>query len=66
MISRELLEKMAEAEDKAKSIAVGGFIVDAGFYSEDECQNCGIGYYLPSGVCDHCNVHMTVRLNSAS
>jgi len=19
------------------------------------CDTCGIGYYLPSGVCDHCN-----------
>jgi len=19
------------------------------------CQTCGIGYYLPSNVCDHCN-----------
>lgn len=21
----------------------------------NECHTCGIGYYLPSGVCDHCN-----------
>ncbi|WP_020476251.1 hypothetical protein [Zavarzinella formosa] len=25
------------------------------FSSIDECQTCGIGSFLPSGVCDHCN-----------
>lgn len=24
--------------------------------SDELCETCGIGYYLPSGVCDHCNV----------
>lgn len=22
----------------------------------DQCETCGVGYYLPSGVCDHCNL----------
>lgn len=22
---------------------------------DELCETCGIGYYLPSGVCDHCN-----------
>lgn len=23
--------------------------------NDELCATCGIGYYLPSGVCDHCN-----------
>ena len=26
----------------------------------DQCDICGIGYYLPSGVCDHCNCVLSV------
>lgn len=45
--SREWLERMAAEEDKCVSVGAGCF--------DDMCVTCGIGYYLPSGRCDHCD-----------
>lgn len=45
--SREWLERMAAEEDKCVSVGAGCF--------DDVCVTCGIGYYLPSGRCDHCD-----------
>ena len=28
--------------------------------SDDQCSTCGVGFYLPSGVCDHCNTRKKV------
>ena len=30
------------------------------------CSVCGIGYYLPSGVCDHCNMRRSMILRRRS
>lgn len=46
----------------AGSNAKGG-LIEVSEYSV-ECQNCGIGTYLPSGRCDHCNLHHTERVNT--
>lgn len=45
--SRQWLEQMSAEEDKCVSVSVGCF--------DDVCVTCGIGYYLPSGRCDHCD-----------
>lgn len=44
---REWLERMAAEEDKCVSVGAGCF--------DDVCVTCDIGYYLPSGRCDHCD-----------
>lgn len=37
----------------------------------DQCETCGIGFFLPSGTCDHCNTRritggsITVGLTNA-
>lgn len=54
--SCEWLLQMAEMESKCESISVGGMAFDLGLLSSNECQVCGIGFYLPSGRCDHCDV----------
>lgn len=48
----EHLLEMAKFEDEARSVSVGWFDEDGC------CEKCGIGFRLPSGVCDHCNQSM--------
>lgn len=49
--SREWLLKMADAEDAAGSVSVGGLAVAC-----DMCVHCG-GSIMPGGECDHCGIH---------
>lgn len=45
------LVTLQEVEAATAPAPATGAIID------DQCTVCGVGYYLPSDVCDHCNVH---------
>ena len=56
--SKEWVKAIAEIEDSFNSVSVGGMAADTGLLPDDEylCQICFVGFYLPSGRCDHCNL----------
>jgi len=48
-------DEMSEVDDSR--VSVGGMMMPVGNGEfEDMCETCGIGFYLPSGLCDHCNL----------
>lgn len=57
--SVEHIEAMANHEDAGVSVGVSRHVLDAIVHldglEEFECGHCGIGFFLPSGRCDHCN-----------
>lgn len=47
-------ENIAQATIEADEKAGVLMLVEEGL--DEVCDICGVGYYLPSGVCDHCNI----------
>lgn len=47
-------DEMSEVDDS--NVSVGGLMSDDSDGFQFMCDTCGIGFYLPSGLCDHCNL----------
>ena len=52
--SKRWRDEMSEIDDS--KVSVGGLMSDDNAEFDDMCDVCGSGFYLPSGVCDHCNL----------
>lgn len=50
--SEQWKQRMSQFDDSSCSVA--GSLTSASVF-DDQCDQCGIGFRLPSGRCDHCN-----------